>query len=144
MAGPSVTPRPKTARKRKSKPSTDKRVATELHSKIIRAVGVCEYGVNGAVPCDGPLQCAHIIRRARSAVRTELTNAFCLCQRHHAYLDSHLADLIEFTDWHYGPGHYKALQHLADNYRSNGETPAQFWAGRRAELTAKAKAMGLI
>jgi hypothetical protein len=136
-----VTPRPKTTRRRK--PSTDKEAATRLHSKIVRARGVCEYAAayTGLAPdCDGPLQCAHIIRRRYARTQTDLNNALCLCAKHHAWLDLHLADFIHWV----GEDRYRELQHKADaGIQATGLSTLMFWRGERARLTDIAKGMGL-
>ena len=69
--------KPKAAKKRrKAKPSTDKAVATRLHSLIVRdyATG-CEAAGMFDIDCFGALQCAHVVPRRFAATRTDLTNA---------------------------------------------------------------------
>jgi predicted restriction endonuclease len=96
-------------------------------------------------PCAGQLQAAHIIRRRYAATRTDLENAICLCSRHHAYLDSHLYDLICVTDLVYGIGHYHRLQKKADaGIAATGLSPLMFWRGERERLTEIAKRLRII
>lgn len=144
----SVEPRPKTGKKRVSKPSTDRRVATELHSKIVRSRGRCEYSgayakwgnTDNHYMCEGPLQAAHIIRRRYAATRTDTANSVCLCARHHAYLDNHLAELIGFV----GEATYRRLQAKADGgIAATGMSPLIWWRSERARLTEVAKELGL-
>src|SRR5690606_22092251 len=132
---------PVAKKKRRSKPSTDKRVATELHSKIVRARGVCSWSLHHADPCAGRLECAHIIRRRFAATRTDLDNALCLCAKHHAYIDSHLAELINLV----GVDEYRRLQAKADGgVAATGLSPLMFWRGERKRLTEIARENGLL
>lgn len=70
----------------KSKQKTFKNKSDILFSKIIRARGHCQR-CGESNPAQ--LQCAHIITRKYSAVRTCEENAWCLCARCHRRL----------TDW---------------------------------------------
>lgn len=67
----------------------DKGKATKLHSKIIRSLGECEHCFTRC-QCDKwqhragcSMQAAHIQGRKKSATRTQLRNAFCLCASCH-------------------------------------------------------------
>ena len=75
----------------------DKGKATKLHSTLIRSIKECER-CGYQCPCnrddlthgrDCKLETAHIITRSRSATRTLLNNAYCLCSSCHRF----------FTDW---------------------------------------------
>lgn len=91
-----------------------------------------------ALACDE--QCCHIIRRARAATRTDLTNAVCACRRHHTFIDTHLAALITYV----GLEEYERLQRKADaGIQGTGLTPLAFWRRERQELTELAKRMNL-
>lgn len=143
---PEVTPTPKTtARKRQvAKASTHKTVATRLHSKLIRQNATCEYWTVDR-DCYGDVQCAHIIRRARAATRSDLENAMALCAKHHQYLDSHIFDLIRFVDLTRGEGTYDRLQAKADaGVAATGMSPLNFWKAERARLTEIAKQRGVL
>ena len=59
--------------------------ATKLHSELVRSRGRCEKCGKVGVPFD----CAHIIGRRYSAVRTDETNAWCLCKGCHMRLTEH-------------------------------------------------------
>lgn len=63
----------------------DKAKADKLFSQIIRSLGYCEAEGWGDYPCSKQLQTAHICSRKRSATRTDLRNAFCLCAAHHRH-----------------------------------------------------------
>lgn len=140
----------KSARKKKvEKASTHREAATRLHSKIVRHQAVCEWEVTWGPArvdgCFGDVQCAHIIRRARSATRTDLDNAMALCAKHHQYLDSHIFDLIRFVDLTRGEGTYDRLQAKADaGIAATGMSPLLFWRAERARLTEIAKQKGMI
>jgi hypothetical protein len=142
MEAPDVTPRYKTPARKREKATTHKTVATRLHSLIVRHPGVCELDDTGA--CAGRLECAHIIRRARSGVRTDETNGLCLCSSHHAWLDNHLADLIEHVETTRGQGTYRALQAKADAYTEGPTSALLFWRAERRRLETIAKRMGIL
>lgn len=81
----------------------DKGKATKLHSSIIRTLGTCEK-CDYKCPCvdewkhtkDCKLQAAHIQGRTKSATRTLLINAFCLCAScHRIFTDKPLS----FSRW---------------------------------------------
>ena len=141
-----VQPRPKRRKKPGQSTIANKNAATRLHAEIVRARGYCElFGSLPTLPselreCDGPLECAHLIRRSRAATRTDLTNAVCACRRHHTFIDTHLAALITFV----GLEEYERLQRKADaGIQGSGLSPLLFWRREREELTALAKRMGL-
>lgn len=142
-----VQPLPKKRKRPGQSTIQNKRVATDMHARLVRARGYCElYGQLPMIPkeladCAGDLQCCHIIRRARAATRTDLTNAIAGCARHHAYIDSHLAALIEYV----GLREYERLQRKADaGIQGTGLTPYSFWKQERQELTELARKMGLV
>jgi hypothetical protein len=129
-----VTPRSKG--KRREKPSTHKRVATELHSKIVRSRGMCER----CGDTRGPFDAAHIVPRRYSATRTRLDNAWCLCRPCHTYLDSHPVEKVAFA----GLTLYRYLQAIADaGLEGQGMSPLMFWRQERENLTRTAKELGL-
>lgn len=132
-----VTPIPK--KKRRPKPSTDRDVATRLHSKIIRAVGYCEWtrDVADGSECSGRLECCHIIRRAWRATRTDLDNAVCLCAAHHRRIDTSAVDMIRLV----GADEYRRLEVKAKTGIQG--TAAAFWRSERARLTEIARSMGV-
>ena len=128
----------------RSKASTDKRRATELHGLIVRSLGRCELHDLPPGYCSGPLQCCHIIGRASSGTRTDLANAICGCQGHHSWIDSHIADKVWWVDLHRGEGEYRRLQAKADAYKDLPTTAMMFWREERARLTLEAKERGLV
>lgn len=100
-----------TQRKRQSQ----RRVADDLFSKLVRSVGYCEAegrilivewelgeaahqydGTGVTSPHAGPLQCAHVFSRSYIATRFERMNAVCLCAAHHVYF-THRP--LEWEDW---------------------------------------------
>ena len=62
--------------------------ADRLFSQHIRSSGLCE-AEGYLFDCDGRLECAHWIPRRYSWTRTVQSNAFCICQKHHAWFTSH-------------------------------------------------------
>lgn len=136
-----VTPIEKQGRKLSAETTRNKNAATRLHAQIVRARGKCQFSEFAAatgletVPCEGALQCCHLIRRKRSAVRTDLRNAASCCRGHHFYIDTHHKVLIEFCDWLYGDGWYDHLQAKADGgIRATGLSPLMFWRHQREQL----------
>lgn len=67
--------------------------ATKLHSLVVRARGACERC--GRSP--ERLECAHIIGRRYAAVRTDETNAWCLCSGCHRRLTEHPDEHMAFV-----------------------------------------------
>lgn len=141
-----VQPIVKGKKRRKAKPSTDRDVATRLHSKIVRSVGVCEaagmVGYNDISECLGDLQCAHVIRRRFAATRTDLENGRCLCLRHHTLVDSNPMYMVELV----GRDTYERLWLKAQRgvREFSGLTPTMWWRAERERLTGIAKAKGII
>lgn len=139
---PQVTPRLKGAKKKRGGPARDKAVATDLHSKIIRAAGECQ---NCGYVCPCPekpvkhlqkpgckLECAHIITRARRNTRTDLDGAFCLCASCHTHFT---LNPVEWGIWVIDQIGRRAYN---DHYRKSLEpaeqTALMFWRGERARL----------
>ncbi len=132
----------KTARKKKAeRASTHKEAATRLHSLIVRSLGRCEAAGMYGLDCSDTLNACHIIRRSRSGVRTDLSNSFCACTTHHAWLDNHIADLIDFVG---GSDRYRELQTRADIWTERRGSPLLYWREERARLSEIAKQKGLI
>lgn len=151
---PRPSPKKRPAKKRTAKPSTDKAVATRLHSAIVRSRGFCEYHawisadplkpkkIEGApLQCSGPLQAAHVVRRGSSGTRTDVENARCLCREHHTFLDHHPAEWVAWI----GIDEMRRLEAKARAWtnREHGMTPRMFWREERARLQALADEMGL-
>lgn len=85
------------AAKRSSKKSARrnyKEQADALFAKAIRDIGYCEEcGISGP---GAVLQCAHIVSRSYSAIRTNFLNAVCLCRACHFY---YTPRPIEWEEW---------------------------------------------
>lgn len=79
----------------------DKGRADAIFSEIIRSLGKCEAKGYDNRPCSSQLQTAHIITRKRSATRTDLRNAFCLCFAHHRWFTDNPVQFSRFiqTTW---------------------------------------------
>jgi hypothetical protein len=84
----------------------DKGIATQLHSKIIRAKGECEKC--GEKQYD-KLQCAHIISRRYAHTRTDEANAFCLCAKCHYYFTVSPVEFAKFVFEKIGEEAYEDL-----------------------------------
>lgn len=130
-----VEPVPKAKKRRK--PSTDKRAADELWSKLVRARGVCELAPFYDTPCDGEHQACHIVPRRYAATRTYLPNGLCACRHHHQRMDAYEgADKAALVDRIYGIGHYRMLvQRAQASIAGLGMTPLMFWREQRAVLS---------
>jgi hypothetical protein len=61
--------------------------ADRLFSLKVREVGACQ--MKTMTPCQGPLQCCHLISRRYSAVRWDSRNAVAGCARHHQWWTAH-------------------------------------------------------
>ena len=69
---------------RKERQTSRSKVAKKcdiLFSKLVRAIGHCEFQQFGG--CSSQLQCAHLVSRRHRATRWEPDNAICLCALHH-------------------------------------------------------------
>jgi hypothetical protein len=65
-----------------------------IFSKLVTSRGVC---VHCGTTDIYRLQCAHIIPRRYSAVRTNLTNALCLCYKCHYFYTNNPAEFLRFV-----------------------------------------------
>lgn len=72
-----------------------KGLATKLHSLIVRSRGACQKCGESTY---SKLQCAHIITRTFSAIRTDERNAWCLCARCHFRVDTHADEKMALVD----------------------------------------------
>lgn len=87
--------------------------ADKLFSEIIRSLGYCE--AEGwptpelARSCSAQLQTAHIVTRKRSATRTDLRNAFCLCFSHHRYFTDFPREFSHFISDTWAAGYYDQI-----------------------------------
>lgn len=98
--------------------------ATEYHAKITRAKGFCEN-------CNATnvrLECAHIIGRRNSQVRTDLENCFCLCHNCHQWFTDHPPQFAQFIFDQRGEAWYWAL------YERSLSTAKVDWVERAAYL----------
>lgn len=87
----------------------DKGKADKLFSQIIRSQGACEAKGKNGVNCSAQLQTAHIITRKRSATRTDLRNAFCLCFAHHRFYTDYPREFSRFITETWAQDHYDYL-----------------------------------
>lgn len=85
--------------------------ADKLFSQIIRSQGRCEAEGWDDRPCSQQLQPAHINTRHRSATRTDLRNAFCLCFAHHRYFHDFPRQFSGFIETTWAMDHYEQLYH---------------------------------
>ena len=102
----------------------EKAKADKLFSEIIRSLGYCEANGWGQRTCSNQLQTAHIVTRKRSATRTDLRNAFCLCFSHHRWFTDYPREFSRFiTDtW---------AQEYYDDVYQRSVTPTKVdWATR--------------
>ncbi len=84
--------------------------ADRLFSEIVRARGICEACELGwLVDRTSGLQCAHIIPRRFSWVRTDLVNAWSLCGGHHYLVDNYADRKMELVSLTIGLPTYDAL-----------------------------------
>ncbi len=123
-------------RRRTTKGAGAKGKATALHSKIVRAQagGICER-------CGLPktLECAHIVSRRYTATRTDLKNAWGLCNFCHRWLGEHPELHIAFAIQTRGEDGWRALLD-----RAYSGTKKKFdWDAELARLKAIASEMGL-
>lgn len=86
--------------------------ATRIHGQIVRARGACEgpdAWKGRAVIHSQRMECAHIISRRFSGTRTDLDNAFCLCNSCHRFFTEHPVDFADFAIDKMGRASYEAL-----------------------------------
>jgi hypothetical protein len=83
--------------------------ADKLFSEIIRSQGYCEAADWDGRACSDQLQTAHICTRKRSATRTDLRNAFCLCFAHHRYFTDYPRQFSRFITNTWAAAHYDAV-----------------------------------
>lgn len=87
--------------------------ATKLHAQLVRSRGRCER-----CGSSGPLECAHIISRRFSAVRTDERNAWCLCSSCHRRLGLHADEHMQLVAVTIGMDLFHELKQKAlDNLR---------------------------
>ena len=81
--------------------------AEKLHAEYVRlrAGGICQRCHRPAV-----LQCAHLIRRSRSATRTDEMNGAGLCAICHFYVDSDPVAMAGFIEGYIGLEAYEQLK----------------------------------
>ena len=83
--------------------------ADVLFSQIIRSQGYCEAYGKDDVDCSAQLQTAHIITRKRSATRTDLRNAFCLCFAHHRFYTDYPRQFSHFISDGWAKDYYDTI-----------------------------------
>lgn len=93
---------------RRTPQRTAKNRADALFSQIVRARGRC-----ARCGSTQSLQCAHIIPRRYSWVRTDERNAWCLCSGCHRFLDDHAFEKVAFTFATIGGQTYGQLRDLS-------------------------------
>jgi len=71
-------------------------LADAMFASQVRAVGRC-WATGYALPCEGYLECAHVISRRYKAIRWSFDNARCLCQAHHWYWTVRPQEWIEYV-----------------------------------------------
>lgn len=78
----------------------------KLHSLIVRSRGRCEYD-----GCGSPfnLQCSHVIRRGYAWTASDEQNAWCLCSKHHRFIDLHPHAFMEHVEATIGRTEYDRL-----------------------------------
>lgn len=81
----------------------------KLFSAIIRSQGYCEANGKDNISCSAQLQTAHIITRKRSATRTDLRNAFCLCFAHHRFYTDYPRQFSRFITDSWAQAHYDTI-----------------------------------
>ena len=62
------------------------------------------------LPCNGGLECAHIIKRWKRKVKYDPENLAMLCTQHHVYLDGHPYLLMEWAEIYLGKERWEALK----------------------------------
>jgi hypothetical protein len=77
------------------KQSTAKNKADTLFSQIIRGLGYCERCKRR--PPEVRLETSHIFGRRYAAIRTDETNALCLCSACHRWWHDHPTETYEFA-----------------------------------------------
>lgn len=110
--------------------------ATRLHSLLVRSRGRCEK-------CGSTqnLQCAHIIKRRFSAVRTDETNAWCLCASCHFRLETHPDEHVAFAFQTIGPDAFHSLKERA--LAGPPMSSKLFWRSEVERLQARCDELGL-
>jgi hypothetical protein len=83
--------------------------ADKLFSEIIRSYGRCEASGYDERPCSPQLQTAHIVTRKRSATRTDLRNAFCLCFAHHRWFTDQPVQFARFLQQSWAKDYYDSV-----------------------------------
>jgi len=130
---------------KKPKASTLKNKATIIHSRIIRAPDLCrarEYHDLGLIDwhprCKGAKECSHCISRRYAGIRTDLTNALCLCKSAHFYVGQNPGKHYELVEMIFGVGHWEMLYQ-----RANASTlgPKFDWAAELERLQAIEKTL---
>ena len=75
-------------------------------------------------PCNGEVECAHIVRRRYGLTRTDETNALCLCKGHHQRFTDDEFGWVDFCRGYLGSDTIDALWVKA---RSNNGTLSPVW-----------------
>lgn len=101
--------------KKKTKQRTYKAKSDKLYSKIIRSRGHCEAIGWGNLKCGYQLQCAHIISRTYSKVRTDTSNSLALCATHHMYFHRWPREFSHFITEKIGSEVYDQLKAKAQD-----------------------------
>ena len=112
---------------RKSSPRAARDRATRYHSLIVRARGACQRCGRS-----NDLQCAHIIKRSRTATRTDLKNAWCLCSQCHWKVDNDAYEFWALVRKTISESGYVDLRDRAEHYT---RSPGTFdWVAERDRL----------
>lgn len=101
--------------------------ATRLHSEFVRSRGECERCGKRGVTFD----CAHIIGRRYSAIRTDENNAWCLCKGCHMRLTEHPDEHMAFVAQTIG---MVAFDELKKRALEGVKSTERFWLAEVARL----------
>ncbi len=107
----------------KRRPSVDglcKTHATEeadkLFSLAVRSVGYCQ--IDDGKPCNGNLQCMHILTRSLRAIRWDRRNALCGCAAHHTYYTHNPAGWFLWVTDTIGTAEFQELYDLGHTHQA--------------------------
>ncbi len=88
--------------------------ADKLFSLAVRSVGVCQ--IDDDRPCNGNLQCMHILSRSFRAVRWDRNNALCGCAGHHKHYTENPAGWFLWVVDRMGLDEFQALYERAHTH----------------------------
>jgi hypothetical protein len=114
---------------KRSKPHAARRGADGYFSKIVRSRGVCERCGDTD---QSSHECAHIIRRNRTATRTDERNAWCLCHACHRAVDTNIVFFRLLVERTIG---WDTLYELQEKAESHTRAQVRFdWSAERDRL----------